>query len=848
MLGLARKKLTPSGSSFPNALKVSSEKNRHPSPGFPAFFRFVGRAMLGIAAGMMTIGLMLFGLYLYLQSQLPDLDALNDVHYQSPLKVYSRDGLLIGQYGEKVRYPLTLEALPKKMVQAFLAAEDNRFYQHPGFDYQGLLRATITFLATGQKRQGGSTITMQVARNFFLSNEKTFLRKIREIMLAMKIEAEVPKNRILELYLNKIYLGNHAYGVGAAAKIYYNKSVDELDLAEIATIAGLPKAPSAFNPIVNPSRALTRRDYVLDRMLDLGFITNEEYSQALVAPNTAALHDRTVDLDLPYISEIIRNQMYDQYGEEAYNNGYQVRTTIDSKLQTLAEDTLRSSLHHFDERRRFRPITENIDLEKYTTEAEWDKELKKRRQLGFTVPGLILALEKGGAHVYLGAGKYINLSGSELSWAHRWLNNQKRKKEPKGSSKPLAVGDVIRLRNDGSKLKLTQIPEVGGALVSVLPKDGQIVSIAGGYDFYYSKFNRAIQSKRQPGSGFKPVVYSAALNEGMTPSSIVVDSPIRIRGWQPMNASRRYYGPTPIRTALIYSRNVVAVKLLQKVGLNKVIKLAEDFGFEPNELPRVYPLALGSGSASPLRMAQMYSVFANGGFRVDPYFISRVDTDSGKTVYQATPPTACIECEASTTSPGTAKRVLSPKVHYMMNSMLQDVVRMGTARKALALGRSDVAGKTGTTNKSFDAWFNGYTPAMVTVAWFGFDAYKSLGHNQMGGDLALPMWVKFMRVALQDVPEYKFPAPAGGHTKKTRINAKGGTSTEVEYYSTNKRDTLAGPGDRETGATSNKASSRNRSKSTGTQQGETADPNKPDRTIRPGAGRAPASRSMESLF
>ncbi len=743
--------------------------------------------MLGIAAGMMTIGLLLLGLYLYLQTQLPELDALKDIRYQSPMKIYSRDGVLIGQFGEKVRYPLTLEEMPERMRQAFLAAEDYRFYEHPGFDYQGLLRASITFLSTGEKRQGGSTITMQVARNFFLSNEKTFLRKIREILLAMKIESELPKDKILELYLNKIYLGNHAYGVGAAAKIYYNKRIDELDLAEIATIAGLPKAPSAFNPIANPERAMVRRDYVLDRMLALGHISQSEYADALVSPNTAALKGHSVDLDLPYIAEIVRNQMYEQYGENAYDDGYQVRTTIDARLQALAEDTLRASQHHFDERRRFRPIQEHIDLEHHTSEADWDRELARFGRLGYTEPALILTLKNGAAEVYLGGGKRMELSASALSWAHRWLDGHRRKHEPKGSSKPLATGDVIRLRNDGTRLRLTQIPEVGAALVSVLPKDGQVVALAGGYDFHYSKFNRAIQSKRQPGSGFKPVVYSAALASGMTPSSVVVDAPIRIGNWTPMNASRRYYGPTPLRTALVYSRNVVAVRLMQKVGIDNVIRLAKDFGFEEDELPRVLPLALGSGSASPLRMAQMYSVFANGGFRVDPYFISRVDSDSGKTVYQATPPTACAECEETRTPPQTmARRVLSPKVHYMMNSMLQDVVRMGTARRALALGRTDVAGKTGTTNKSFDAWFNGYTPALVTIAWFGYDTYKSLGHNVMGGDLALPMWIKFMRVALEGVPEYRFPAPAGGHAKKVKVNRRGTVSTDVEYYSGNK--------------------------------------------------------------
>ena len=788
---------------------MSSESPNRPHSAISTLFQALIRLILGIMAGMMTIGLMLFGLYIYLQSQLPELYALNDVHYQSPLKVYTRDGLLISVFGEKVRYPMEFEDLPQKMIQAFLAAEDNRFYDHPGFDYQGLLRASLTFLSTGEKRQGGSTITMQVARNFFLSNEKTFLRKIREILLAMKIESELPKNRILEIYLNKIYLGNHAYGVGAAAEIYYNKTVDELDLAEIATIAGLPKAPSTFNPIINPERALTRRDYVLDRMLALGFITNEEYTLALAAPNTAALHERSADIDMPYIGEIIRNQMYEQYGEDAYNNGYQVRTTIDSQLQALAEDTLRSSQHRFDERRQFRPIRERIDLAQYATEADWDKQLAQFGKLGYTEPALILTLKNGAAEVYLGSGKRMNLSADFLSWAHRWLGRARRKKG-EDSGKALSAGDVIRLRHDGTHLKLTQIPEVGAAMVSVLPQDGQVVALAGGYDFRYSKFNRAIQSKRQPGSGFKPVVYSTALIEGMTPSTVVNDSPVRIGNWTPMNASRRYYGPTPLRTALTYSRNVVAVKLAQKIGIDKVIKLAMDMGFEAGELPRVLPLALGSGSASPLRMAQMYSVFANGGFRVDPYFIARVDSDSGKIIYQATPPTACLECEDTRTQPvSMAKRVLSPRVHYMMNSMLQDVVRMGTGRRALALGRHDVAGKTGTTNKSHDAWFDGYTPALVTITWFGFDSYKSLGHNVMGGELALPMWVKFMREALKDVPEYRFPPPQGGRVKRVKTGPKG--ALDFEYYPDGKARQFidSGQGVRSRSTKRNKAGSAN---------------------------------------
>jgi penicillin-binding protein 1A len=733
--------------------------------------------LFGVLAGLMTIGLILFAGYSIIASQLPDLDALNDIHYQSPMRIYSRDGLLIGEFGEKIRYPITLDEVPKPMVQAFLSAEDDRFFDHPGFDYQGLLRASLTYVVTGEKRQGGSTITMQVARNFFLSNEKTFLRKIKEIMLAMKIEAELPKTRILELYLNKIYLGNHAYGVKAAAQVYYNKPLDQLDVAEIAMIAGLPKAPSTFNPIVNPERAMTRRNYVLHRMRDLDYIDEGQMKAALDLPNTAKLHGHILDLPLPYIAEIVRTQMFEQFGEEAYNNGFKVKTTIDSKLQLLAEDTLRKSLHQFDERRRFHAIREHATLKNGATQADWDKALAPFPKLGLTVPALITGLKNGSAEVYLGEGKKMTLGPQDLAWANRGLSESEGK-----AAKTLSIGDILRLREIEGKLKLTQIPEVGGALVSMNAYDGGVISIAGGYDFQYNKFNRAIQSKRQPGSGFKPVIYASALMEGMTPSSIVVDAPISFGSWTPMNSTRRYYGPTPLRQALTYSRNVVAVRLLQKVGINKAIRLATSIGFEPDELPRYLPLALGSGAASPLRMAQLYAVFANGGFRIDPYFISEVQTDSGRTLYKATPPSACPDCDPQAPAgEGTAKRVLTPQVHYMMNSMLRDVVMYGTARKALSLNRADVAGKTGTTNKSYDAWFNGYVPGLVTVGWFGFDAYKSLGHNQMGGDLALPMWLKYMEVALKDVPVHEFPVPdEGPDYRRIRAGTKSGTS-EPEY-------------------------------------------------------------------
>ena len=758
------------------------KRARRPRRSHEGLSHLIINLLVGVMAGILTIGLVLFALYSVLANQLPALDALNDIHYQSPMQVYSRDGLLIGEFGEKIRYPIVLDEVPERMVQAFLAAEDDRFFEHPGFDYQGLLRASLTYLATGEKRQGGSTITMQVARNFFLSNEKTFLRKIKEIMLAMKIESELPKRRILELYFNKIYLGNHAYGVKAAAQVYYNKPLKELDLAEIAMIAGLPKAPSTFNPIINPDRAMTRRNYVLNRMRELGYLEEPEQKKALAQLNTATLHGHALDLALPFVAEIIRNQMFEKFGEEAYNNGFKVRTTIDSKRQQLAENILRQGLHRYDEHHRFQSIKEQAHLPPHPTPAQLDQALLAFPRLGLTRPGLITQLKGGTAEVYLGEGQSLTLTPQDLAWPNRWLGRGAVTEPGTKPGKALAVGDVLRLREVDGRLKVTQIPEVGGALVSVDALNGAVLAVAGGYDFAYNKFNRALQSKRQPGSGFKPVIYATALTEGLTPSSIIVDAPVSFGNWTPMNASKRYYGPTPLRQALTYSRNVVAVRLLQKVGINKAIRLATRIGFTPDELPRYLPLALGSGSASPMRMAQLYGVFANGGFRIDPYFIESVETESGRILYRATPPTACPDCDPTSPAGETiAPRVLSPEVHYMMNSMLRDVVQYGTARKALKLDRLDVAGKTGTTNKSYDAWFNGYVPGLVTIAWFGFDAYKSLGKNQMGGDLALPMWIEYMTEVLKDVPVKPFEVPeAGPGYRRVRVGTRAGTK-EPDY-------------------------------------------------------------------
>ncbi len=737
--------------------------------------------------GILFAAIAVLGLYAYLEPQLPDIASLKDVRYQVPMNVYSRDGKLMAQYGEAKRYPVAISDVPKDMTHAFLAAEDDRFFDHPGVDYQGLLRAVYAFASTGEKKQGGSTITMQVARNFFLSSEKTLVRKIKEILLAVKIESTLPKDQILALYLNKIYFGHHAYGVVAAGQIYYGKAISELSLAEIAMIAGLPKAPSRYNPIVDAPRAIERRNYVLQRMAKLHFITPEQFKEAIGQPNTARLHTQAIELSAPYVAEMARNEMVRRYGEDAYLNGYQVYTTIDSRLQLEAEKSLRKSLRRYDMQRGYRGSKQRIDLKKAKTDADWEEALRGIPTGGDIVPGVVIALKGGTATVYVAGTGLTEVDWDQSGWVRR---------NPRES---LKLGSIVRLSaKDSGAWVLAQIPEVEGAIVALAPKDGAIIALVGGYDFALSSFNRATQSQRQPGSGFKPIVYTTAMENGYTPASVVVDGPIAVRDesqdggvWRPKNSGGKFLGPTRLRVALAKSRNLVSVRLMKDVGIGKVLEMASRFGFAPDELPHGLSLALGSGYASPLRMAQAYAPFANGGFHVEPYWISRIETRDGQTIFQAQPPMACRDCPLDTEpTESTATRIITPQVHYMMNSMLQDVIRVGTAKKALALKRSDIAGKTGTTNRSRDVWFNGYSPALVTICWMGFDSFKSLG-KQTGGDLALPMWIDFMKTALADVPEETFQQPEG--LTATRIDPKSGmlagrgeNSGVMEFFPTDK--------------------------------------------------------------
>ena len=704
------------------------------------------------------------GYFLYhkLLAELPDVKTLHNVQYQTPLSIYTKDNLLIAQFGEKKRIPVNIEEIPRQLVNAFIAAEDDSFYQHSGVDFKGLLRAGLQLALTGQKKQGGSTITMQVTRNFLLSNEKTYTRKLKEIMLALKIEHEYPKNKILELYLNQIFMGHRAYGIAAAAQVYYGKSLTELSLDENAMIAGLPKAPSIYNPITNQARAIERRNYVLHRMLELNHISQQDYESASRQPSTAKLQPVIPEISALYLAEMVRQKLFELYGEQAYTSGFKVYTTIDSTLQTTANQSLSHALHAYDERHGYRHSRIN--------KAGNFNELPA---IGDTLPARVLRVKDNLATASLQDRTII-----EIPWENiKWTGNS--------TGAPLKAGDIIRIRQlPNNTWALTQVPEAEGAFVSLNPVNGAILALTGGFDFFRNKYNRATQSKRQPGSGFKPIIYTTALEQGYTAASLINDAPIVIDNpgqeneWRPENYNKKFYGPTSIRSAITHSRNIISIRLLKEMGIEKAVATALRFGFTEEQIPRTLSLALGSGYASPLQMAQVYATFANGGFLVKPYFIERIESNEGEVIYQAKPKVACPSCDSSQALKREyAPRIITPQIHFMMNSLLRDVVQHGTATGAKVLGRQDLAGKTGTTNEQRDAWFNGYTQSNVATAWVGFDDFSPLGNAETGGVAALPMWIEFMRVALKDTPETTLAMPDG--IVKAFINPQTGLLTEA---------------------------------------------------------------------
>ena len=779
------------------------------------FFRLLSVLFTLFFVGVVSIAV----IYFLLAPKLPDAEELRKVRLQIPMRVFSDEGLMIAEFGEKRRIPAEYESIPPQLIDAFLAAEDDRFFEHPGVDYQGLIRAAYSLAVTGEKTQGGSTITMQVARNFFLSREKTYLRKLNEIILALEIEQTLSKEEILALYLNKIYLGSRAYGVGAAAEVYYGKTLDQMTLAEMAMIAGLPKAPSASNPIANPERALQRRNYVLSRMLDVGFIDEQEFKIAVDEPVTARYHSRDVEVYAPYVAEMVRTSLIEEYGESLYTDGIKVYTTINSVHQHAATKALQDALLAYDRRHGYRGAIDKIEFTDIPNAEKAEQLLDTFQSVGMLRAALVLATDDDAAEarVYIRRIGEIILPFSAVSWAQPKLSTNSLGKKPQKISDVLTKGDVVYLRQDDEQnWQLAQIPEVEGALVALSPFDGAITALQGGFDFFHNKFNRALQSKRQPGSGFKPIIYSAALEKGYNAASIINDAPVVFDDvglenvWRPENYSGQFYGPTRLREALTHSRNLVSIRLMRDIGINYVVDYAQRFGFQPEQLPNNLSLALGSGSAAPIDMATAYAAFANGGYRVEPYFIKRIEDADGNIVREAEPYTVCETCIAPLEAPENfnadtsqtqdsprmgfkpAQRIITAQNAYLMNSMLRDVVRFGTGRQALSLGRNDLAGKTGTTNDQVDAWFNGFNPELVAISWVGFDNPRNLGRFETGGRAALPMWMDFMREALRNVPEKDFIPPVDMVT--VRINPETGllarTDSEEGIFETFRADEI----------------------------------------------------------
>ena len=766
------------------------------------FFRLLRYTLLAAVAAAFTAVFLVAGVYFYLAPGLPDIEALRDVQLQVPLRVYSREGEAITEYGEVRRVPLSYEEFPEQLVAAILAAEDNRFFEHPGVDYQGLLRAAINLVRTGDRSQGGSTITMQVARNFFLSRERTYTRKLNEILLSFKIEGELSKEAILELYLNKIYLGHRAYGFAAAAQVYYGMPVTELRLDQIAMIAGLPKAPSAYNPVSNPRRAKLRRDYVLRRMLEIGYIDPQSFSEAVNRQDDARLHAISASVDAHYIGEMVRAEMVKRYGEEAYTKGLHVYTTINARHQHAATRALRNSLLAYDQRHGYRGPLARTELSAQSDAEEIRTALAAHRTVAELRPALVTGLDGQHALVRLANGLEQTIAWEDMSWARPYIDVNRVGPEPAKPDDILRIGDIVYIQPlDDSRWQLAQLPEVAGALVSLRPEDGAVLSLVGGFDFFHSKFNRVTQAERQPGSIFKPFIYSAALDHGFTAASVINDAPVVFDDsnleseWRPSNYSGRFYGPTRFREALTNSRNLVSIRIMESVGIGRTVRYMERFGFDPRRLPRDLSLSLGSSSITPYDLVRGYAVFANGGYLIEPYFIERIEDDEGQVLFQAEPALACEDCQAPagedlfTLAPEEpvvlrqATRTLDARNVFIMHSIMEDVIRQGTGRQALQLGRNDLGGKTGTTNEQRDAWFAGYNRDVVTAAWVGFDNPQPMGNQETGARAALPMWIDYMREALRGLPEHSIPQPEG--IVSVRIDAQTG-----EYAASDNPNTL----------------------------------------------------------
>lgn len=825
---------------------------------------FILACVLGITS--------IVGLYFYFSPDLPDAKSLKDIKLQTPLKVFTSDGLLISQYGEKRRIPLTLKQIPAQMQQAFLAIEDSRFYAHPGIDPIGIARAVFSLIVTGEKKQGASTITQQVARNYFLTREKTFTRKVKEIFLAWNIEQELTKDEILLAYLNKIPLGHRSFGVGAAAQVYYGKEPAQLTLAQMAVIAGLPKAPSTLNPIRSPERSRARRNLVLNRMYDLGFIDEQQFQQATSAPTTAKRHGAQIDLYAPYLGEMVRDWVVQKYGKNlAYSGGFNVYTTVPSHLQLAAQQALANNIQNYDFRHGYRGSEATLWNNLTTTVddtgpvpstalsnqeiVEYLAKVKDYKQLQ---PAVVTKVNDTSFIAVIKPGDEIEVLWPNMKWARKFIDDEHQGPAPKVPSDIVAEGELIRLKETPEGWTLGQIPQVSSALISLAPQDGAIKAIVGGYDFSSSQFNRATQAKRQIGSNIKPFIYSYAMSRGFTLASIINDAPItkwnKSQGlaWRPKNSPPIYDGPTRLRLGLAQSKNVMSVKLIREVGIKGTIKHLTKFGFNKKDLPFGESLALGSASVSPLEAATAYATFANGGYKVEPYFVARIEDQNHHIIYQAQPLVACSECELQpdkieqtelTTLTAMnqatddissvfkdicwlpkerlATRIISRQNAFLVSEMMRSVIQgggnwskgtgwSGTGWRAGRLKRQDIGGKTGTTNDSKDTWFSGASPDLVATIWIGFDnpartlgktrRNKNLGKGQItgkeaGAKTAQPQWIDFMSTALKAYPQRDIAIPEGISTVRIDrdtglLTTKTNHTSKFEYFITGTEPTV----------------------------------------------------------
>ncbi|WP_105132685.1 penicillin-binding protein 1A [Burkholderia sp. BE12] len=717
------------------------------------------KVLLGFAAMCVAVvvagGLVLGYALVVAWPNMPSLDALTDYRPKVPLRIYTSDHVLIGEFGEERRDVVHFKDVPDSLKKAILAIEDARFYDHGGVDLTGIIRAGFVALTNGHASQGASTITMQVARNFFLSSEKTYTRKIYEMLLAYRIERALTKDQILEVYMNQIYLGQRAYGFASAARVYFGKDLKDITLAEAAMLAGLPKAPSAYNPVVNPKRAKVRQEYILQRMLELNFITREQYDEAAAQPLVVKGPGRDFSVHAEYVAEMVRQMMYAQYREETYTRGFNVVTTIDSADQQVAYTALRKGIMDYERRHGYRGPEGFIELPAGADDREQaiDDALLEHPDNGELIAAVVTAASPRQITVAFIDGSNATIEGDNLRFASGALSANA---QPNRRIRPGAIVRVVK--NDAGKWSITQLPQVEGAFLSIVPQDGAIRSLVGGFDYNKNKFNHVTQAWRQPGSSFKPFIYSASLDKGLGPATVINDGPLYFSAaetggqpWEPKNYGGGFEGPMSMRTALQRSRNLVSIRILNHIGTKYAQQYITRFGFDADRHPAYLPMALGAGQVTPLQMAGAYSVFANGGYRVNPYLIAEVTDPNGAIVARAQPLVA----------EQNAPRAIDARNAYVMNSLLQSVAQRGTGARTNVLKRTDLAGKTGTTNDSHDAWFAGYQHTLAAIAWIGYDNPRSLGDRETGGGLSLPVWIDYMGAALKGVPEFKPTAPDG---------------------------------------------------------------------------------------